>query len=162
MKTQPTIIQYQSRTLVGIRSDMSFTENRTRELWSSFRPRAQEIGNRLNDGFYSVQYYEDFERLTPLTLFSKWACVEVSSVDPLPPGMEVLTLDAGLWACFIYKGTVARFPAFWTYIFQEWLPNSDYTLADRHHYEYLDHRWLGPLDENSVEEVYIPLSAPYR
>ncbi|MEM9325093.1 MAG: GyrI-like domain-containing protein [Bacteroidota bacterium] len=89
--------------LIGMRTDMSFAENQTRELWQSFRPRVREIAGRVGEGFYSVQYYENFEALAPNTAFSKWACVEVTEQQHPPVDMEAITLSEGLGRDFCIK-----------------------------------------------------------
>ncbi len=157
MNREPEILTLPDQSLVGLRTEMSLSDNRTRELWTSFRSRTAEVDHRLGEGFYSVQYYPKFQEFTPQTVFSKWACVRVSEVEKLPEGMETIILEGGLWARFLYQGTVAKFQAMWLWMYQQWLPDSGYTLDDRHHYEYLDHRWLGPHNEQSMEDIYLPI-----
>jgi AraC family transcriptional regulator len=46
--------------------------------------------------------------------------------------------------------------AFFQHIFSEWLPNSDYRLADRAHFEVLGEKYKNN-DPSSEEEIWIPI-----
>lgn len=132
---------------------------KTRELWQRFRPMCNHISNRTDDRFYSVNNYsalEKFSQLTPQTVFEKWATVEVTGFDELPPELEALRLPGGLYAVFIHRGLPSDFPKTARYIFGEWLPASGYRPDHRPHFEILpaDYRPDDPLAE---EEVWIPI-----
>ena len=70
----------------------------------------------------------------------KWATVEVMDFDAFPSGMESFTLKGGLYAVFDYKGSSTDSSIF-QYIFQEWLPSSDYELDHRPHFEVLGKKY---------------------
>lgn len=138
---------------------MSLNENRTYSLWSSFMPHRNKIKDRVDDLLYSMQVYDDsldFKDFSPATTFTKWAAVEVSSLDRIPDSLSPYHLQGGLYAVFIHKGTPASFPKTAQYIFGQWLPSSDYVLDKREHFEVFtsDHK---PDDPESEEEVWIPI-----
>lgn len=156
---EPRLIELEEKKLVGVRIWTSLAENKTRELWQSFRPRIVEIGNVISGSFYSVQIYDDnlsFDQFTPNTQFEKWAAMEVSDIDSVPARMEPLILS-GRYAVFVHKGTPADF--FRTtspYIFGTWLPNSEFELDQRPQFEIMESGY-DPRDPNSEEEVWIPI-----
>ena len=156
----PKIIDLQSKKLVGLSQEMSLMNNKTPELWKGFRQRSKEVANRSSDDFISLQEYpvDYFQVFSPVKKYVKWACVEVEDFDSVPERMNSLILDGGLFAVFNYKGTAKDAQAFFQYIYGEWIPNSDYNLDDRPHFEVLGDKYKNN-DPNSEEEVWIPIKA---
>jgi AraC family transcriptional regulator len=70
--------------------------------------------------------------------------------------METYTLPAGLYAIFLYKGTSTDIASFYQNIFTGWLPNSEYALDDRAHFEVLGENYKNN-DPTSEEEIWIPI-----
>ena len=153
---QPRMETLIEKKLIGKRMTMSLSNNKTGELWRSFMPRRREIGNKLNSEMFSMQVYDrpvDFGNLDQE--FEKWAAVEVSDFDAIPDGMETFTLKGGLYAVFQYKGSSTDNTIF-QFIFGTWLPNSDYLLDNRPHFEILGEKYKNA-DPNSEEDIWIPI-----
>lgn len=153
---QPRIETLTEKILVGKRMRMSLADNKTGELWRSFRPRQREIGNKVTSDLYSMQVYSqplDFGNLNQE--FEKWAAVEVSDVSSIPDGMDAFTLKGGLYAVFPYKGSSTDTTIF-RLIFGTWLPSSPYALDSRPHFEVLGDKYKNA-DPNSEEEIWIPI-----
>ncbi len=142
------------KTLVGMHLNMSFSANRTAQLWQGFMPRRREVCHTIGTELYSLQVYAN--GLDADSLFEKWAAVEVSSTDNLPEGMESFTLPGGLYAVFHYKGHPAAFGPAFNYIFNTWMPESDYEPDDRPHFEVLGEKYKNN-DPDSEEDVWIPI-----
>ncbi len=151
------IEQLQEKKLIGKRMTMSFAANTTADLWKSFMPRRHEIVNRLGNVLYSMQIYPEnfFENFNPMTPFEKWAAIEVSDAQSIPPAMETTILAAGLYAVFLHKGPAGS-PLPFQYILQSWLPASDYELDTRPHFELLGENYKNN-DPDSEEEIWIPV-----
>lgn len=118
-----------------------------------------QISNQIGADLYSVQVYDGlqyFETFSPTTEFTKWAVAEVENTDNIPNGFSSFTLESGLYAVFIHKGTSADFPRTFQYIFTQWLPKSGYALDDRPHFELLGKNYKNN-DPSSEEEVWIPI-----
>lgn len=152
---QPEIKILSEKKLIGKRLKMSFAENHTPELWRSFMPRRNEITNKLNNDLISMQIYES--GFLPNAIFEKWATVEVSNFDIIPDEMEAYTLQAGLYAVFIYKG-LSTDNSIFQYIFGDWLPSSEYELDNRPHFEILGEKYKNN-DPSSEEEIWIPIKS---
>ncbi len=146
------------KKLVGQHLRMGLAENRTFELWRGFMPRRKEIANNLSGDLISLQVYDsaDFTRFTMETEFEKWALVEVADFDHIPDGMESFVLPGGLYAVFVYKGLPSAFGPTFQYIINTWLPESEYVLDDRPHFEVLGEKYKRDSDD-SEEEVWIPV-----
>lgn len=158
MQLTPLIKHFDEGKFVGKRLTMSYSYNRTAELWSSFMPRRKEISNAKGSLLYSVQrygcgFYEEFD---PDRIFEKWAVAEVPDFSQVPEGMETLTIPAGTYAVFVYRGRPGDAAGFFRSIFGEWLPASGWKLALRPHFEVIGERYKHD-DPESEEEVWIPV-----
>jgi AraC family transcriptional regulator len=153
---QPRIETLTEKKLIGKRMAMSLSNNKTGELWRSFMPRRREISNHITSEMYSMQVYDqpvDFGN--PNQEFEKWAAVEVLDFGTIADGMETYTLKGGLYAVFQYKGSSTDTKIFQV-IFGTWLPNSDYLLDNRPHFEILGDKYRNA-DPNSEEDIWIPI-----
>ena len=122
-------------------------------------PRRKEIKNNLTDELFSMQVYDqlpDFKNFNPHRSFEKWAAAEVADFDTIPDGMESYVLTGGLYAVFLYKGRASEGSQTFRYIFGTWLPDSDYELDHREHFEILDERYKNE-QPDSEEEIWIPI-----
>lgn len=149
---------FTEKKLVGKHIDMSFIENKTFQLWSSFMPRKKDIKNSVDSNLYSLEVFPvgHFDNFEPSNTFQKWAAVEVSDFDHIPKEMETLIIPTGLYAVFIHKGPQSEGHKTYHSIFVEWLPNSDYTIDERPHFAVMDERYKKD-DPDSEEEIWIPI-----
>ncbi|MCI9845830.1 GyrI-like domain-containing protein [Flavobacterium pectinovorum] len=146
------------KKLIGKHITMSFLDNKTYRLWSSFMPERKEIQNSIDSNLYSLEvfsigYFNDFDAKKT---FEKWAAIEVSDFNEIPSGMETLIIPDGLYAVFIHKGPAAEAEESYRFIFTEWLPNSEYNVDDRPHFAVMTENYKKE-DPNSEEEIWIPV-----
>jgi len=129
----PRIERLPKKKLIGKRMPMSFSNDKTFELWRSFMPRRNEIQDATGADFYSIDVHipSCWNKFTPDAKFEKWAAREVTEFNAVPDGMETITLSEGLYAVFIHKGPASDGPRTYAYIFKTWLPNSDFSLDNR-------------------------------
>jgi AraC family transcriptional regulator len=155
---EPRIETIQNKKLIGKRAKMSLSGDKTRDLWHSFMSGKKEIINAIGSDLYSVQFYDSlyFDNFSPDKEFEKWAVIEVTDFNTVPDEMEKVVLPGGLYAVFIHKGAANTGPETFKYIFGTWLPNSDYSLDNRPHFEILGKKYKND-DPNSEEEIWIPV-----
>jgi AraC family transcriptional regulator len=155
---QPRIETLKEKKLVGKSIRMSLANNKTFELWGGFMPIRKEIKNNIGSALYSVEVYdsEHFNNFNPQREFEKWASLEVTDHNSIPQGLEALTLPTGLYAVFIHRGPASEGPKTYTYIFQTWLPGSEYVLDDRPHFALMGEKYKNE-DPSSEEELWIPI-----
>lgn len=156
---QPRIETLLKKKLVGKSLRMSLANNKTTELWRSFMPERKMIKNTVSSELFSMQIYDkslNFKDFNPQTEFIKCAMIETSEFENIPKNMETRILNGGLYAVFLHKGMAKDFSKTAQYIFSQWLPNSDYELDQREHFELLGAKYK-PNDEKSEEEVWIPI-----
>lgn len=156
---KPKIKILPSKKLIGKSIQMSLSNDKTMELWKSFMPLKKHIKNTLGTDLYCIQVYDkslDFKDFNPKTEFIKCAMIEVFDFEDTAQNMEKRILEGGLYAVFLYKGLPKGFPKMAYYIFSEWLPNSEYQLDKREHFEVLGEKY-NPTNEDSEEEIWIPI-----
>lgn len=155
---QPRVETLTGIKLIGMRIIMSFSDNRTRELWTSFMPRKREITNSIGIELYSVEIYPPgfFTKFNPMAVFEKWAATGVTDFGSIPAGMEQLSLPEGLYAVFLHKGSAATGPETYKYIFNTWMPESAYIVDDRPHFAVMGEKYKND-DPDSEEEIWIPV-----
>ena len=137
---------------------MSSADNKTFELWQSFMPGRKEIQNSIGTELYSIQVYDPlyFNNFNPNTEFEKWAAIEVADYNTVPAEMETIILAGGLYAVFLHKGPASSGPVTFGHIFGTWLPDSDFLLDNRPHFEILGEKYKNE-DPDSEEEIWIPV-----
>ncbi len=146
------------KKLIGMNVKMSLAANKTFLLWNSFMKRKIEIENTVGSDMYSMQVYDKgyYENFNPANEFVKWAGVAVSGFENIPYGMESYVLKGGKYVVFDYKGNPKNGGEAFKYIFQEWLPASEYILDDREHFEVLGEKYNNDSEE-SEEEIWVPI-----
>lgn len=154
---EPRIENLDEKKLIGLHMKMNLSENKTGQLWGQFAPRIKEIKNRTSEDKISMQIYPSsyFKQFNPTIEFEKWATTEVSNFEYIPEGMQSFSLKEGLYAVFDYKGSGSDNSIF-QYIFSKWLPNSNYEVDDRPHFEVLGSNYKNN-DPDSEEEIWIPI-----
>lgn len=157
MNIEPRIEELKPTNLVGLNLSMSLVNNRTFELWSGVMPILKKLGyppsaNRFSLQLYPKSYFKGFD---PSAEFVKWAAVEVDERIDSSGTLNPLTLEGGLYAVFLCKGS-ENVQEFFQYIYSSWIPKSEYELDDRPHFEILGEKYKNN-DPESEEEVWIPI-----
>lgn len=158
MLSTPSVQILAEKKLIGKSAQMSLLQNTTPLLWKNFMQERKSIQNTIGNHLYSLQVYDKmyFTDFNPQTKFTKYALTEVSDFESIPKNMECFTLKSGLYVVFRYKGLPQNFAEAFQFIFHEWLPNSEYELDHRPHFEVLGEKY-NPTSEESEEEIWIPI-----
>ncbi|MBL0954771.1 MAG: GyrI-like domain-containing protein [Leptospira sp.] len=152
------IVTIEQKYLVGKKLEMSLTNPFTPILWKSFQPIIPKILHRNSNELISLSVYPSdyFQSFDPNAKFQKWAAVEVSKFSDFLPETEGFTLLSGLYAEFLYKGLPNEAGPFFHSIFTNWLPNSNFQLDNRPHFEVMGEKYKNDAPD-SEELVYIPI-----
>lgn len=155
---EPRIEILKEKKLAGLKMEMSFANNKTRELWQMFMPGRAEIKNSLTTDLYSLEIYppDFFEHFNPTSAFQKWAAIEMSDFDQVPANMSTITIPQGLYAIFIHKGAASDAAKTYQYIFSTWMPQSNFEIDDRPHFALMGSKYKNE-DPDSEEEIWIPV-----
>ena len=156
----PRIETLIAKKLVGKCMTMTFSNDKTFDLWRSFMPFKKVIHNVVNTDLYSLQIYPPgfFDSIDPTVTFEKWAAVEVADFNSVPGDLMTLNLPGGLYAIFPYKGLPTAAAGTFQFIFGKWIPNSGYILDNRPHFEILGEKYKTD-DPDSEEEIWIPIQS---
>lgn len=157
----PTLKTFPTTKFIGKNLSFTYADYRAFELWSSFMPRLKEIQNAIGSELYNIQINPAGFDFQPITPFTKWAAVAVSSFDFIPDEMGTLEIQEGLYAVFNYKGDQSNAASFFNSIYTEWLPSSDYELDNRPQFEILGEKYKNN-NPNSEEEIWIPVKLRNR
>lgn len=121
-------------------------------LWGFFFERIGEIKNRKD---LSASYGVCVP--TGGMEFTYMAAVEVTSFDEVPEGMVTYTVPAQQYALFTHKGPASTIPEATKKIYGEWLPQTGYETLIAPELEIYDERYCGPMSEDSVMEIWVPI-----
>ncbi len=151
---EPTILNFEGAVLCGASASMTLQSFTPWTLWPRVMPRLSQIGNRTNQDLISLRYFDSIPRFGPEAnpAFTYWGGVEVAAPNK---GFEHLEIPAGTYAVFHYKG-LSSDSTVWRYIYSQWLPNSEWALDDRPHFERLGSKYKND-DPTSEEDIYIPI-----
>ena len=147
------------KILIGKSLKMSLVNNKTPQLWKSFMTEKSAIDNTIGTNLYSIQVYHDvhyFENFKPETEFTKWAAIEVEDHNTIPIGFTPFILESGRYAVFSHKGDAIEFQKSMQYIFGVWMPQSEFELDDRPHFELLGEKYKNN-SPDSEEEIWLPV-----
>ncbi len=154
----PELVELPSKTLVGI-SFFVADSNKAIDLsgeWGQFMKESQAIKNRLlPERFYQVQFWsEDHE---PGGMYF-YIGVEAQHIEETDPQFVVKIIPAGHYLKFIHKGLSNKVGYTYRYIYHQFLPETDYQLTKPFNFEVYGEKCLGPYDERSESEIYIPVA----
>lgn len=155
---QPTIDTLSEMKLVAMRIRMSFSDNRTGELWQRFMSQRSEIKHKRGRELYSVEIYPPafFEKFDDKKEFEKLAAVEVTDFNCVPDNMEAFVLQGGRYAVFVHNGPASAVAKTYRYILETWLPDSGFILDNRPHIAIMGEKYKNE-DMDSEEELLIPV-----
>jgi AraC family transcriptional regulator len=151
---EPVILNFDGAVLCGASEAMSLQTFTPWTLWPRVMPRLAQIRNRTSQDLISLRNFNGIPVFGPQANpdFTYWGGVEVLETNK---GFEHLEIPAGTYAVFHYKG-LSSDSTIWRYIYSQWLPNSEWELDERPHFER-----LGSKDKNddptSEEDIYIPI-----
>lgn len=154
------IVNLKPKILVGVSDEMSLAEDGTMALWQKFMPNKKLLTNTMGTEVYNVHIYPhdvSFFNFTENTVFTKWACTEVSSADSIPEGFELLLLEGGTYLVEEHNGPANEVQKTYERIFTEILPHANFSIDQRPHFEVLGDKYLG-MHPNSKEDIWIPIA----
>jgi len=143
--------------VVGMLIRTTMKENKIPQLWNDFLAREDEIseivvpecslGICLNEGI------SDFDENTE---FSYLACKVLKTGCMIPQGMVSMNIPACLCAVFTHRGSLDNLSETYDYIYNTWLEESDYELAEEDEIEWYDSRFKFGNPESEMD-IHIPI-----
>lgn len=158
MLPPPTFTKKDGFILVGLCSyGAFFGDDLIVKLWDRFIPLQNQIQHvRVPNVCYGLEFYDQTFHTE-----QKWGylcALEVSQLADIPMTMVAKTIPPHEYAVFTHRGKIHLISQTFTAIYQTWLPNSDYELANDFDFEYYDdHRFKGGMTDDSETDIYIPI-----
>jgi AraC family transcriptional regulator len=153
----PELIEMPEKMMVGISffiSDDTEITDLSKE-WMRFINEAHIIKNKVIPECYcQVQYWSENQEIGGMFFFTG---VEVNQATDVNPLFVIKTIPKGKYLRFIHKGFANRVGYTYKYIYTQFLPDTDYKLTKPFNYEYYGEKCLGPYNEDSESEIFIPV-----
>jgi AraC family transcriptional regulator len=123
--------------------------------WGEFMNELDRVKNKIEPHrFYQVQYWSEDQELGGMYFFIG---IEVFTVEDINPHFVVKMIPHGKYLRFIHKGLANKVGYTYKYIYNQYLPDTDHRLTKPFNFELYGERCLGPDNEKSESEIYIPV-----
>lgn len=142
------------KKLIGFSLTTSFRDDKTQIVWRKFMMRRNEIVNQTSNQLFSLQIYP--ENFTANQTFRKYALAEVSDFNNIPNDFETFELESGKYLVFNYQGKAENGPEIFRYIFQNVIPENQFEVDNRPHFEIFGEDY-NTNDDSAEEEIWIPI-----
>ena len=155
--TPPEIIELPEKILVGIsfflRDDSKVTD--LSKEWSQLKGEIENIKSRLTpERFYQVQYWSENQDLDGLYFFIG---IEVRNINEVQPQFVVKIIPKSRYLKFIHKGLANKVGYTYKFIYNQFLPDTNYKLTKPFNFEFYGEKCLGPYNPESESEIFIPI-----
>ena len=143
--------------VVGMQIRTTLAENRIQDLWSEFIKRMSELDEvAVPECSLGICTFVDNNQDDDA--FEYMAVRVVKNDSLIPGGMTFRLLPEQEVAVFTHQGSLDNLSETYDYIYNEWLPDSDYEIADADEIEWYDSRFnFG--QENSQMDIHIPIKS---
>ena len=138
-KMEPSIITKPAFTVVGLPYFGKNENQEIHELWNQFNRRMEQIGsikNETGEAYIGLCITPDNDPMEGA--FEYVAGLPVTAAEDLPEGFVVREVPAHTYAVFPHRGDLASLGNTYEYIYETWLPQSGYQLAEKLDFEYYD------------------------
>lgn len=156
----PELVELNEITLAGISFFISDSKKITSlsKKWGQFMAEVHTIKNRSTpERYYQVQFWSENQDLGGMYFFIG---IEVNSAIEINPQFVTKIIPKGHYLKFIHKGLANKVGYTYKYIYNQFLPDTDYKLTSPFNFEFYGPKCLGPNNEKSESEIYIPVEPP--
>ena len=156
-KMQPKIITKPAFTVVGLRYFGKNQNQEIPELWAQYNSHIEQHGsikNETGEACIGLCITPDDEPIEGA--FEYVAGVPVTEPDDIPEGFVVRQVPEHTYAVFAHQGDLASLGKTYQYIYETWLPQSGYQLAEKLDFEYYDDAFKD-FAPDSVFYIYLPI-----
>ncbi len=150
-----TIKQLDELRLVGIPVYGSPDTEIFTKAWKIFKSIEKNYSWKDNNCFYGIEFYT-----AELQTDEEWfylASKEVENFSSIPNPFVAKILPASKYAVVTCKGGISTIGNAYNYLYEQWLPNSDYVSNGRYDFEYYDERFKGINNIETEIDIYIPI-----
>lgn len=153
----PDLITLDDLHLAGISFyyDLASGKNDLSDQWANLMDHVEDLPGLVDPpAFYQMQLW--FPTQSPNTVYF-YVAAKILKDSPVPIQMTAKTIPGQDYLRFYHKGLANRVGETYRFIYEEWLPGSDYKLPHLYNFEYYGPESLGPYNPSSITEIYIPI-----
>lgn len=144
--------------VVGMRIHTSIKENQIPQLWNDFIYRMNELDKiAVPDCSLGICLNETNMEFEEDSMFYYLACRVVKDDSIIPSGMIYREIPAQLVAVFTHSGSLEILDETYDYIYNKWLPESEYKQIPADEIEWYDSRFKFGEKESQMD-IHIPIS----
>lgn len=156
LNTAPELISKDAIKLVGLSFYYDLQEkNDLSNSWSHLMTSLEKVKHKIEPHrFYQMQYwFPDQDSEMPYF----YIAVEVKAFEDIPIQLTAKLIPKQQYLKFYHRGLANQVGYTYQYIYNDYLPDTRYQLPHCYNFEYYGEQHLGPYDENSISEIYIPV-----
>ena len=153
----PDLVELKEKFLVGV---SYFKSGNLKELdlsmeWNTFMKKVHLIVNKTTpEHYYQIQYWSENQDVEGMHFFIG---VKVNDIKEVNPQFVIKIIPQGTYLKFIHKGVSRNVGYTYRYIYNEFLPDTDYRLLMPFNFEYYGKDYLSPYKEQSESYLFIPV-----
>lgn len=153
---RPELVEFNEKYLVGV----SYFKQNLEDLnlsdeWAGFMKSVNLIQNKVDPAyFYQIQYWSDNQNIEGMHFFIG---VEVTDIKSIDPQFVIKFIPNGKYLKFIHKGLSRNVGYTYRYIYNQFLPSSNYTLNAPFNFEFYGENYTSPNSEHAESLLYIPV-----
>ncbi|MNO49791.1 Right origin-binding protein [compost metagenome] len=166
--TVPQVLELGAITLQGPIVNVTDDYSGLSQAWNQLFSRISGVCRRKQpEQYYQVGYWPDDYENSGVSFMCGCAISSpslLSAPDPESANTEhvdadfsIRTLPAAKYLRFTHTGLSRDVSYTYKYIYETWLPKSEYRLSIPFEFEYYGEQYLGPNNDNSVSEIYVPI-----
>lgn len=151
MKLTPEIQNWEAKKFVGMEIDQDEllkVELPIAKLWDRFQKQDTKIPHKLPNNYGLYTLGDDSTSHATYV-----AATAVSDFGVLPEGCKEFVIEAGLFAIFEFNGGVEALPEASHYIYNDWVPESEYEIRDGFDMEIYSKKY----DEKGIIRLAVPI-----
>lgn len=141
-----SVVELDSFEIKGMSTFIDDNPEDITKLWDKY----SLVDKKQNDDYYQLQYWSKDIDL-------KGFFVMVGRKDGDDLSLTAKKLPRAKYLKFVHKGLSNEVYLTYKYIYQTYLPKSDYKLSMPYAFEVYGRDYLGPDNPNSRSEIYIPI-----
>ncbi len=154
---EPELVDFGPLSLIGM--PLYYNSEMPEDLsapWHAFEKNINTISGRVvPEKYYQVQYWFPNQDYGSVFFF---LAIEVVPGGDIPIQFSAKTLPAQKYLRFYHRGLSNKVGLTYEYIYNTYLPDTDYKLPHCFNFEYYPPDHKGPYNEESVSEIYIPVT----
>ncbi|MUT64677.1 effector binding domain-containing protein [Paenibacillus sp. NEAU-GSW1] len=149
---EANIVEKEAFTAVGMSWDSQSSEGDIPSMWQRFISREHEVEGKQQPAVsYGICIPGENEQFIYVAGFE-------TDGSRIPEGMELVNVPAQRYAVFTHKGTTEKLGETYELIYSKWLSLQGLQLVKGIDFESYDERFIGPMDEQSEIDIYIPIA----